>query len=151
MSLFNRFKKSIKIQDEVFGELVLDSYEDPSLNVYTGEGYFNEDHKKVGFIIETGDSLPTEACHHFYSQVQNHFELLTQKMIPLITNVFRNRMKDFVIHDFNREFSMDCITIPKQDNNLQTWEISFITIHDPDHWVIVDFVGFEPVDVMIDG
>ena len=72
-------------------------------------------------------------------------------MTPLITDEFQNWKEDFQIVDFNKEFSIDGITIPRMDDNPLVWDISFTTIHDKNHWVTIDFVDFEPQGVLIDG
>jgi len=56
-----------------------------------------------------------------------------------------------VIKDFAKEFPLEHFEIPKQDTKLVKWTMTYNSIHDLNHWFIVDFEGMEPMGVMIDG
>ena len=151
MGLFNFFKKPIKIQDPVFGELNLTAFRERSKDFFTGEGYFNKENPKVGFIIHAESAGPAEAQYTFYKKLQEDYPALIEKMIPLITDEFLNWKEDFRILDFNTEFKMDSVTIPNQAMQPMVWDICFTTIHDKNHWVTVNFLDAEPDFVMVDG
>jgi hypothetical protein len=83
--------------------------------------------------------------------VQDSYDDLISKIIPLIEDEFKNWKDDFKIKDFKKEFKLVAVTIPRLNANATSWDMSFETIHDDNHQVTVDFKDFEPEGILIDG
>ncbi len=151
MGLFNFFKKRQVIHDKVFGELSLEEFKDKSQNFFAGIGYFNEANQKINLIIQVGKSEVNDTHYAFYKRLQNEYSELVDKIIPIITDEFKNWKEEFEILNFDNEFSIDNITIPNTNIQPLNWEISYTTVHDENHWVNISFSDFEPTSIMIDG
>jgi hypothetical protein len=151
MGLFNLFKKPIKIHDDLFGELRFIDFKDSSKNYFEGKGFFPPTQSDTEFLIQADIEGPTSAQKEFYNELQNNFEQYIQKMKPLIEDEFRNWKENFEIKEFNKEFTLVCLTIPKLDHNPLIWDMAFTTIHDKNHHVTIDFIDKYPNGILIDG
>ena len=101
--------------------------------------------------ISIGTDKLDQNFYNFYKKLQEIYPTLLDKIIPIITNEFKNWKEDFQILDFNNEFNIDNITIPNVNIKPLDWEISYTTIHDKNHWINISFTEFEPTGIMIDG
>jgi hypothetical protein len=151
MGLFNLFKKPIKIQDDIFGELRFIDSKDSSKNYFEGKGFFTPTQNDTEFLIKADIEGPTSTQKEFYNELQNNFEQYIQKIKPLIEDEFRNWKENFEIKDFNKEFSLVCLTIPRIEIKPLIWDMAFTTIHDKDHHVTIDFIDRDPNGILIDG
>ncbi|MDQ4141353.1 MAG: hypothetical protein M3142_12640 [Bacteroidota bacterium] len=64
---------------------------------------------------------------------------------------FGNWKDGFKFKNFDKEFTLVGVTIPKYGKTSLEWDMSFDTIHDENLQVTVDFTGQEPQGVLIDG
>jgi hypothetical protein len=151
MGLFNLFKKPTTIQDDFFGPLRLISFKDNSKNYFEGKRFFTATNGDTEVLIDADNEGPTEQKNKFYNDLQNNFDQYTHKIKPLIEDEFRNWKEDFQIKDFNKEFKLVCLNIPRLDQTPLKWEMSFTTIHDANHHITVSFENDQPVAVLIDG
>src|SRR5262249_35293215 len=125
---------------------------DSSKNYFEGKGFFAPTQNEIGFLIQADIEGPTTAQKEFYSDLQNNFEQYIQTIKPLIEDEFRNWKADFKIMDFNEEFTLVCLTIPRLDmKKALIWDMAFTTIHDKNHHVTIDFIDKKPNGVLIDG
>lgn len=151
MGLFNLFKKSKVIHDDFFGALRHLKPKDQSKNFFSDCGVFLPTGLVVGYTIVADVSGPTFQQRDFYKKLQQHFDVYLDKMKPLLENEFKNWKEDFIISDFNKEFSLISVTIPKLDTSPVLWNMSFDTIHDSNHQFTVNFIDDNPERVSIDG
>lgn len=151
MGLFDIFKKPTILQDDFFGALRFMDFKDTSKNYFEGKGHFAPTANETEYLIEADKEGPTEEQRQFYRDLQANFTQYIEKIKPLIEDEFRNWKEDFSIKDFNREFELVCITIPRFDKQPMTWDMAFTTIHDENHHVTIDFVGDQPNGILIDG
>jgi hypothetical protein len=151
MGLFNLFKKPPAIQDELFGKLRFVDFKDPLQNYFEGKVFFNPSQAEIVVLIHSDLEGPGAEQRAFYKEVENNFDRYLEKIKPLIEDEFRNWKEAFEIRDFNKEFTMDCITIPRIDVRPYKWEMVFTTVHDRNHYVTIDFVDKEPKGILIDG
>ena len=151
MGLFDFFKRSTLLQDAFFGELRFVDFKDASKNYFKGKGYFKPTDSNTAYLIQADKSGPTDKQKQFYINLQANFTCYVQKIKPLIEDEFRNWKEEFVIKDFNKEFELVCITIPRLDEKTIIWDMAFTTIHDLNHQVTIDFIDDEPNSVLIDG
>lgn len=151
MGLFNLFKKPKIVHDDFFGPLRFMDFKDASKNYFEGKGHFMPTNSEVEYLIHADIAGPTGKQKEFYKNLEAEFNAYVQKIKPLIENEFRNWKENFEIKDFTKEFALVCITIPRFDKSPATWEMTFSTIHDLNHQVIVDFVDENPNGILIDG
>jgi len=151
MGLFNLFKKPVKIQDDLFGEMRSMDFKDKSKNYFEGKGYFAPTQSKTDLLIDADIEGPTTAQKEFFIDLQNNFDQYIQKIKPLIEDEFRNWKDNFEIQDFNKEFTLVHLTIPRMEVTPLKWEMAFTTIHDANHHVTIDFTDKEPTGILIDG
>ena len=151
MGLFGLFKKTPVVQDADFGEMRFYKSKKADDEFFEAEGYFKPLNAKVGFIIQANETGPTKEQKLFLRFVEDNYEGLTEKMKPLIIDKFRNWKENFVIVDFNKEFTPESITIPRFTGKPLIWEICFTTTHDSNHWVTIDLTDFEPTGILVDG
>lgn len=151
MGLFDIFKKPAILHDEFFGALRFVDFKDVSKNYFEGKGHFAPTNNETEYLIEADKEGPTERQREFYRDLQANFTQYIEKIKPLIEDEFRNWKEDFAIEDFNKEFIVVCITIPRFDKQTLTWDIAFTTIHDLNHHVTIDFVDDQPKGILIDG
>lgn len=151
MSFFNLFKRTPAVEDAFFGKLRYVNLKESSKNYYAGSGYFSPDNSIISYFIKAGIKGPTEAQREFYIDFQINYPKYIQQFIPLIEDEFRNRNAHFRINNFKEEFKVVNITIPRVDAKVITWDITFETLHDPNHQITIDFIKFEPNTVLIDG
>lgn len=150
MGIFNFFKKTPVIHDNVFGQLLFRESKVPSRNFFSGKALFAAIDKEIRLLIYADQAVPTQEQKDFYQQLQNSFTEYIQKVKPLIEDLFRNRKHDFQIKAFNAEFTLDALTIPSFKGKPLQWEMMFTTIHDH-HYFTVNFKDQEPDGVTIDG
>ena len=151
MGLFDFFKKPTILQDDFFGALRSVDFKDASKNYFEGKGHFTPTNSDTEYLIEADKNGPTDKQKQFYLDLQADFAKYIQKIKPLIEDEFRNWKEDFVIKDFNKEFELVCITIPRLDNRPITWDMAFTTVHDLNHQVTIDFIDDHPNGILIDG
>ena len=151
MGLFDIFKKPTIVHDEFFGTLRLMDFKDASKNYFEGKGHFAPTGNTTEYLIEAERKGPTEEQRQFYRDLQAKFTQYIECMKPLIEDEFRNWKEDFTMKDFNREFELVGITIPRFDKQPLIWDMAFTTIHDLNHHVTIDFVGNHPNGILIDG
>ena len=151
MGLFDLFKKSVILHDTFFGVLHFVDFKDASKNYFEGKGRFTPTNSDTAYTIQADKGGPTDEQKQFYLDLQVDFTKYIQKMKPLIEEEFQNWKKDFVIKDFNKEFELVCINIPRLDSNPVIWDMTFTTVHDLNHHVIIDFVDDQPKGILIDG
>ncbi|MBE7169058.1 MAG: hypothetical protein INR73_00615 [Williamsia sp.] len=149
--LFRLFKKPTILQDAFWGPLLFVASKDASKNHYEGKGYFSPAKSLIEYIIKAGTEGPTDKQKQFYLDLQADFPAYTHKIKPLIENEFRNWKENFFIKDFNKEFKIVHITIPRLNHGPASWDMVFETVHDANHQVIIDFIEDQPRSVLIDG
>jgi hypothetical protein len=151
MGLFGSFKKSTKIHHDFFGELTFLGFKDSSRNYFEGRRFFAPTQQEIELLIHADKEGPTAAQQEFYVELQSNFEEYTKRIKRLVEDEFRNWKEDFEIEDFNKEFSLVCLTIPRLEKRPLIWDMAFTTIHDKNHHVTIDFVDHEPNGILIDG
>jgi hypothetical protein len=151
MSLFDFWRKPPLINDEVFGKLRYISGSKPQDGYFEGKGFFAPVGREIEYVIDSDETGPTKWQKQFYYRTQQNFTLYISLLQPLITVEFRNWKDDFVIQDFDKEFTLEFLSIPREGKQPAEWEIGFTTVHDLNHNVTILFLGEEPKHVTIDG
>ncbi|KAA3436830.1 hypothetical protein [Rufibacter hautae] len=151
MGILDIFKKPTIIEDDFFGKLRFRKTNDSENSYFEGKGLFGPTGKEIEFIIKGKESGPELKQKEFYNWVQENYRELITRLTPLVEEEFGNWKESFKIKNFDKEFKLVGITIPRHCKTTMEWDISFDTIHDENHQVTVDFIGKEPQGVLIDG
>ncbi|GAB4036214.1 hypothetical protein [Spirosoma gilvum] len=84
--------------------------------------------------------------------VQTNYGLIKAESIRVITAEFRNWKEEFVIRDFDLEFTPVSIATAEIVEGQQVkWEIAYESPHDLDHIFTVNFEDWQAISVRIDG
>jgi hypothetical protein len=145
------FGKIKTIDDRFFGKLLFIEYKDTTKNYFEGQKYFKPINQNISLIIDGDLSGPTEKQRQLFECIEDNYTQIVEKVIPLITDLFRNWKSEFIIKSFNNEFIPVHITIHRVIYGEVYWELSFETSHDLNHIFTVTFVNLEPTDILIDG
>ena len=152
MGLFDIFKKPKTIQDDFFGNLAfIEIKNNPSQSYFEGNRWFSPIQKEVEYLITADPIGPSLQQRDFYKNVETNYKDLINKARPLIEQEFRNWKEHFEIQDFEKEFKLVNLSIPRLDIKELIWDMSFETVHDENHLVTVNFKDFEIDAIVIDG
>jgi hypothetical protein len=151
MGLFDLFKKPQIIQDNFFGPLRFIEFKNSTKNYFEGKAIFKPTGNEIEYFIKADLSGPTTDQRDFYDKVQNSYDEIISKVIPIIEDELKDWKEDSRIKDFKKEFKPVALTIPRMTTKPLIWDISFETIHDDNHHVTIDFKDFEPDGSAIDG
>lgn len=154
MRLFNIFKspKPVIVDDALFGPLRFKKVKNrPHKSYLKGKGMFKPTGREIEYFICGNETGPQPEQKEFYQAVQRDFGLITKNIKPLIEDEFRNWQDDFTIRDFNKEFILIAMSIPRQENKPLEWHLSFETIHDSNHQVTVEMNSYVPMGIVFDG
>lgn len=124
---------------------------DPLKSYFSGKGVFKPAKREIEYLIEADITGPTDQHRIFFEGLQDDFDKYVEKIKPLIEEEFRNWKEDFQIQDFNKEFTLVWLTIPRPGKTPLDWEMAFTTIHDANHHITIDFIGDTANGVLIDG
>jgi hypothetical protein len=150
MGLFNLFKKPSKIQDDTFGEMVFSGFKDASKNFFEGQGLFKPQQKMIGFTIDADASGPTREQKDFYHSIEEKYEQIKAAIIPLLNSALIDWYEGNKIEDFDKEFELESIVIPRMDKAPVEWSMAYVA-KKIKHWAIIEFIDLEPKHVHIDG
>ena len=84
-------------------------------------------------------------------EIEKKYDSITDTVIPIIEDEFRNWKEDFAIKNFHVEFSPVYLNLTQFGNGLFEWEIAFDSIHDLNHQFTVSIRDFTAQSVLIDG
>ncbi len=152
MAFFNLFRKPFKIQDDIFGEMLFSKDKDASLNYFEGHAWFAPQQRQIDVLISGDEVGATNTQKEFYAYIQQNYEQLKLAMIPLLNKELYDWDNGRPVTDFDKEFELENIEIPRIDNRDQVikWSMAFVAkrIH---HWANFELEGLTPVSLLIDG
>ncbi|MCI1189278.1 hypothetical protein MON38_17775 [Hymenobacter sp. DH14] len=140
------------IGDAVFGRLRREEYDR-----HTGQTWFITEAllfaptgRRIGCYLDTPETGPTAAQQVLYRHIEQQYDTLIAKLIPLIEDEFRNWQPDFCIADFGAEFWLTGISIPElqHPSTEPAWDWTFETIHDANHMFTFYMNGDTPLPGM---
>jgi hypothetical protein len=151
MGLFSFFKKQrLRITDDVFGEMVFCKSRNPSDNFFEAQGFFPPLQTKIGLTIAADETGPTAGQKEFYHTIQSRYEEIKTAIIPLLNKELLDWYDGGQIVDFDAEFEMESIEIPRMDKKPIKWSLGY-GVNRIDHWATIEFEDFEPTSVLVDG
>ncbi len=153
MGLLNfLFGKTIKLAHPFFGTLVF--YEDKKnalQSYFSGSKNFKPSGKPIEVSILAEVTGPTPKQTAFFQSIEDNYITISESIIPIIENEFRNWQEDFKITNFKKEFEPVCLNIPNCENEPIIWEIAFESEHDLNHTFTLTMSNLEAIDILIDG
>ncbi len=150
MGLFNFFKKTVKINDDTFGEMVVHKSKDPSNIDYDGECLFLPLNLMIGIGLNADEQGPSTQQKEFYKEIQAKYDELREILRPVLNAELINWYNGKTIEDFDSELELESIMLPRFNGEDVEWSISYV-VHKIDHWATVTLEGFEPKHLVIDG
>lgn len=151
MGLFDLFRKPQTIQDDFFGTMLFISFKDATKNYFEGKCIFKPTGDKVELLIRGDAGGPTQEQRQLYARIQDSYDEIVIRIVPLIERELKEWREDNKIRDFRKEFKPASVTIPRIAGTPIRWDMTFEAIHEDEHQVTVDFKDFEPEKVLIDG
>lgn len=145
------FGKTKSIEDAFFGRLLFLDSKDKTESYFEGRRHFKPIDKDIDLAIYADFLGPTEQQRKFFSQIEEYYSKLIEKIKPLINDEFQDWQPDFMIKNFEKEFTPIYITIPRLTKKEMKWELAFNTIHDLNHTITITLRNFEPIEILIDG
>lgn len=150
MGLFDIFKRKPKLVDPIFGELTYTTFKDGLKNFYDGEVMFHS--QKAGIGVDADERGPTNEQHAFYKKVEEQYPLLVKNtIIPFLEKELEGWRNSDKITDFDNEFEIDGISLPRISNKPVQWSICYFS-KKIDHYITIEFIDFNPQpNPVIDG
>jgi hypothetical protein len=85
------FGKKIIIDDDFFGRMLFIQFKKkPQKNYFECKRDFKPSGRPIEVLINADVSGPTSTQKDFFRQIENEYDNLTAKIVPMIENVFRN-------------------------------------------------------------
>ena len=140
------FGKGVRIEDSFFGEIT------DTGDTFEFERYFKNTKQKVELILEKNGNEVTLNQVAFYKKIENDYKYLVENMIPLIEKELDGWIENYDLkYNFKKDFRLECIHIPKCDEEIIRWEISYWMNNDAQHWCTLEMKNFEVNSIIIDG
>ena len=150
--LKNLFKKAHGINDDFFGNMIYMEVKEKYGNSYFEcQRNFSPSNKIIEIGIDADIQGPTNLQKEFFEYIESNYSKITESIIPLIEDQFRNWKPDFEIKNFNDEFQPEYLKISKCEEQPIIWNISFSSWHDENHYFEVTMNDFQAIDLLIDG
>ncbi len=139
------FGKLVRIKDGFFGEMI-----------DTGEYYeckriFQPTAKVVEIGLEKKRSGTDEKQENFFNWIENNYDLIIKKVSPSIEKQIQNWILNYEIKNFREEYTLEYLYIPKCDEKIIDWKISFYGEKELKHWCSLDMRGLEVRGILIEG
>ncbi len=152
MGLFDfLFRKSRIIEYPFWGALLF-------FKSKTGEGHFKGvyifkplNNAIISVFLKADPSGPTQAHSDFYKSIEDNYPAIKKSIIPVMEDEFGNWQEGFKIKDFEKEFTLSSISLPRCETTPIEWELSFDSIHDESHTFTILMKDYEATAVQIDG
>jgi hypothetical protein len=146
------FGKSIKIQDDFFGQMLfLGDKKHPSKSYFECRRHFKPSGKIVEIGIDGSEVGPTQIQKDFFKSIEDEYSDITNSIKPLIEDEVANWQEGFKIKDFKKEFNPVYLRVPRCETKPVIWEIAFESAHDRDHTFTLTMEDFIAKEILIDG
>jgi hypothetical protein len=153
MKLFDFvFGKQTKVENEFFGTMLfLESKKGPFKNYFESRRHFKPSGKIIEIGIEGEITGPTQNQIDFFKSIEENYPAITNAILPLIEEEFRNWKEGFKINDFQKEFEPVYLQLPGCEYKPVAWEIAFESGHDRNHTFTVTMSDFDAKEILVDG
>ncbi len=134
-----------------FGKLLYFDLQDPAKNYWEGEVAVEGHPEPVTLAIEAGESGPTEAQERFFRLIAGDFSRVILKCSKIMKTDYQQWCAKPYPTDFMQEFRWVGLTIPRNGDETNLWDISFDCLSDAEHHFVVYFENGQAVTCSIDG
>lgn len=139
------FGKTIKVNDPFFGVMIdADTH-------YECRRFFGPTNKVVEIGLEKKGIESDQNQRDFFGWIEENFDLIVENISPLVEAEIVESISDFRIRNFNTEFILEYLYIPKCEVDIFEWEIVFYADNELQHSCTIDMYGLEGYKVLIDG
>jgi len=145
------FGKSVKIDNEFFGQMLFLKDKDDSKSYFECRRHFKPSDKPIEIGIDGSEAGPTQIQIDFFNRIQDDYTAITKSIAPLIEEEVGNWQPGFKIKDFNKEFEPVHLLLPRCEIKPVIWEIAFTSPHDRNHTFTVTMHNLEAYAILIDG
>ena len=84
-------------------------------------------------------------------EIEKKYTSITDTVIPIIEDEFRNWKENFAVKNFRFEFFPVYLNLTRFNKGSFEWEIAFNSIHDFNHQFSVSIKDFVAQSILIDG
>lgn len=141
-----------KINDEFFGGMnFMEIGKQSPRNYFECKKYFQPLGKEIELAVDGDLNESREKQKEFFQKIENGYEEIKIAVLPIIEDTFQNWKENFEIVDFDKEFFLCYLSIPRCNVKPIVWEIAFDNIHDLNHMVTVLMEDWEAKGIRIDG
>ncbi|WP_291720887.1 hypothetical protein [Bernardetia sp.] len=106
---------------------------------------------KISIFLEGKNNDNFSFANSFFRKIESSYPEVITAITPLLEDTLQNWKENFKIKDFKQEFQIVSLSIPIQKEDSIIWEITFETIHDPNHQFTVGMSDMEAKWLNIDG
>ena len=139
------FGKTIVVQNSFFGEMI------DAGDIYECRKLFNPIGKEVEIGLVKKEIEPDEKQIDFFKWIENNYGLIVQKVSPIIEKRVAEWVPNYQIKNFEKEFILEYLFIPKCENEIFEWQISFYADNELQHSCSLDMKGLEVIQILIEG
>lgn len=153
MGLFDFiFGKTIKKQDDFFGEMTFIEFKtEPKNNYFECKRNFKPTGTVIEITVVIDLTSPIEKQKEFFKNIESEYQTIISSITPLIEDKFRDWKEDYKILNFSSEFKPVYIHLPHINKEPKVWEIVFEIEHDLNHNITITMENFEAKEILIDG
>jgi hypothetical protein len=146
------FGKPVKIENYFFGQMrFIGNKKDSSKSYFECKRFFKPGNETIAIGISGEITGPTRQQINFFESVEYNYDEISNSIIPVIEDEFRNWKEDFKIIDFKKEFIPVYLTIPRCETKPVAWEIAFESEQDRNHTFTLTMENFTAISILIDG
>ncbi|MEM9837389.1 MAG: hypothetical protein AAF828_12850 [Bacteroidota bacterium] len=139
------FGKPTIVSDPFFGEMV------DAGDYYECERLFTPIGDTVEIFLTKKENGPDEKQINFFLRLEENYDLFIQRISPSMEEAIQEWIPKFRIQNFKQEFSFKSLSIPKCDESVSKWELSFYARNDLRHYCELTMEGMEVKAIHIDG
>ena len=138
-------KDGSAISNDFFGEMI------DAGNYYECRKLFRPIGKVVEIGLEKKEQGPDEKQKKFFNWIENNYDLLIEKVSPSIERRVQDWLSNYEVKDFQSEYTLEYLYIPRCDEGVFDWQISFYVENELQHWCSLEMRGLEVIEILIDG
>ncbi len=150
MEIINRISeyvwgKTIIVEDEFFGKMT------DAKTYYECKKTFGPTGEFVEIGLEKKDLLPDKKQIDFFRWIENNYDLLIKIVSPHLEKIIIEWIPEYQITDFKNEFTLEYLYIPKCEEEIKDWRLSFYANNEFQHWCSIEMKGLKVENILIDG
>jgi hypothetical protein len=114
-----------------------------------GQGRFNPTASDVSYVIECGDTGPTEFHRAVYKDIEKRYPGLLSLITPLLDREYRAQLEGFAEPSSQPGFSLEIVNLPAIESESMKWSLEFSCGDQwPDALFEVHMNGWQPTGII---